>query len=189
MPVQSRKAYPFKTRQARSAGLTLLELLTVVVVLAIVATMLMPAISAMAERMERSKCTMNLRALHIGAEFYLQDQKHWPQISAEYINNGTDEYARRWIEALKPYKVSENVWRCPTVEKKLPPTDKSKTGEQKRIDYYPTPFDSKQVTPHRWAGQPWFIERGAVHDSGNLMIFQDGSIKSFDEIVAKPKKK
>jgi prepilin-type N-terminal cleavage/methylation domain-containing protein len=187
--MQFAKAYPFKSRHARSAGVTLLELLTVIVVIAILTTMLMPAISAMAERMERAKCTANLKSLYIGAEFYLQDQKRWPQINPALIGNESDRYASLWIEALKPYKVSENVWRCPTVEKKLPATDKSKTGEQKRIDYYPTPFDSKQITPHRWAGQPWFIERGAVHDSGNLMIFQDGSVKSLNDIVATVKKK
>ena len=60
---------------------------------------------------------------------------------------------------------------------------------KERIDYYPTPFDNKEITPHRWAEQPWFIERGAVHGAGNLMIFPDGSVKTLDEFMAKVKKK
>ena len=180
------------SRYARSAGVTLLELLTVIVVIAILATMLLPAIANMTSRMERSKCTMNLRAVYLGAEFYLQDRKEWPQIDPALSGRpDSDEYARRWMAALEPYKVSKESWHCPTVEKAMTASkDTSKeanagTGDKKleRIDYFPTPFDSKELTPHRWSTQPWFIERGAVHGEGNLMIFPDGSIKTLDDIM------
>ena len=177
-------------RHARSAGVTLLELLTVMVVIAILAAMLLPAISNMASRMDRAKCTMNLRGLHVAAEFYLQDHKQWPQIDPSLASDHeSDEYAKLWMAALVPYKLSKESWHCPTVQKILQgdqPTD-PKTPKE-RIDYYPTPFDSKEITPHLWAEQPWFIERGAVHGAGNLMIFPDGSVKTLDEFLAKVKK-
>lgn len=175
-------------RHARSAGVTLLELLTVLVVIAILATMLLPVVSNMASRMERAKCTMNLRAVYLGAEFYLQDRKQWPQIDPSLSGKAdSDEYARLWIAALMPYKVSRESWHCPAVEKvAMAAADPDKTPEE-RIDYFPTPFDAKEITPHRWSGQPWFIERGAVHGEGNLMIFPDGSIKTLDEIMLSKK--
>ena len=170
--------------------MTLLELLTVVVVIAILAAMLLPAFASMAARMERAKCTMNLRSLYVGTEFYLQDRKQWPQIDPKLSGDrDSDEYARQWMTALEPYKISKESWHCPTVQKIMLAGDQEGGKKPKeRIDYFPTPFDSKEITPHRWAEQPWFIERGAVHGDGNLMIFPDGSIKTISEIIAKVKK-
>jgi prepilin-type N-terminal cleavage/methylation domain-containing protein len=176
-------------RHARSAGVTLLELLTVIVVIAILATMLIPAISNMASRMDRAKCTMNLKAVYLGTEFYLQDRKQWPQIDPRLAGKESDEYARLWMAALQPYKVSKESWHCPSVQKvMLGDIQDPAKPRKERIDYFPTTFDDKEITPHRWSGQPWFIERGAVHGEGNLMIFPDGSIKTLDDIMLRQKK-
>ncbi len=164
--------------------------MTVIVVIAILAAMLLPAVSGMAARVDRAKCTMNLRGLYVATEFYIQDHKQWPQIDARLSgNHESDEYAKQWMAALASYKVSKESWHCPTVQKILlgdQPVANKKSKE--RIDYFPTPFDNKEVTPHRWPEQPWFIERGAVHGAGNLIIFTDGSIKTLDEFMAKVKK-
>ncbi len=164
--------------------------MTVIVVIGILVTMLLPVVANMTSRMERAKCTMNLRAVYVGAESYLQDQKHWPQINASLAGSATsDEYARRWIAALQPYKVSKESWHCPTVEKTMAAAREPNEKPKDRIDYFPTPFDNKEMTPHRWSTQPWFIERGAVHGEGNLMIFPDGSVHSLDEISTKVRAK
>lgn len=177
-------------RNARSAGVTLLELLTVIVVIAILVTMLVPVLSNMIARMERSRCTANLRTLFVATELYVQDHRQWPQISTQSLGTtGSDQYARDWIAVLTPYKVSEESWHCPTVQKAMTQAAQPKQPSLKRIDYYPTPFDDKEITPHRWSTQPWFIERGAVHGRGNLIIFTDGSIKSLDDMLTQIKKK
>lgn len=181
---------PSLSRYARSAGVTLLELMTVMVVIGILVTMLVPVVSSMTARMERSKCTANLRTVYLGAESYLQDQKRWPQINPALAASATSEqYARLWIAALAPYKVPKESWRCPTVQKAMEEGREPNEKLKERIDYFPTPFDDKEITPHRWATQPWFIERGAVHGDGNLMIFPDGSIRSLDEISIKVRTK
>ncbi len=177
------------SRHARSAGVTLLELMTVIVIIAILATMLMPVIANVIARMERARCSMNLKGLYVGAEAYLQEYGHWPQISTSAMQvKGSDEYAVQWMTVLKPYKISEESWHCPTIQKIIVTTADPSAAPSKRIDYLPTPFDDKQVTPHRWSGQPWFIERGAVHDGGNLIIFSDGSIRAITEMTSKVSK-
>ena len=159
-----------------------------VVVIAILATMLFPMITNMMERMARANCTMNLKALFVGTELYLQDNRIWPQIDTSLLDNtSSDEYARQWIKILAPYKISENTWHCPTIEKTLTQGLKNKQKQDKRIDYYPMPFDDKEITPHRWSTQPWFIERGAVHGNGNLMIFTDGSVKNLGDMLYRKK--
>jgi len=178
------KNSPF--RQARTAGLTLLELVTVIVVIAILVTMLLPVVSSMTARMDRAKCTMNLKSLYVGTESYLQDQKRWPQIDPNLAGEtDSDEYARQWMAALNPYKISKETWHCPTTQKQLSAAESTPNSEspKERIDYLPTPFDDKEMTPHRWSGQPWFIERGSLHADGNLMIFPDGSVKTLYEYL------
>jgi prepilin-type N-terminal cleavage/methylation domain-containing protein len=175
-------------RNARSAGVTLLEVLTVIVVIAILATMLLPAFSGIISQMERSRCTANLRALYMATAIYVQDHRQWPQIPVyEDAGSSNNEYDLAWIAALKPYKISEKVWHCPTVEKVIELQQPLPSGEvrKERIDYFATPFDDKEVTPHRWPTQPWFIERGAVHGAGNLIIFTDGSVSGMDELLTK----
>lgn len=171
-------------RNARSAGVTLLELLTVIVVISILAVMLTPGISHMIERMDRSRCTSNLRDLYLAAELYIQDHHQWPQISTETIEaQDSDQYARDWMAALAPYKVTDATWHCPTIQKAEAQNSQLGPPTLKRIDYFATPFDDKEITPRRWSTQPWFIERGAVHGCANLIIFTDGSIKSLDDLL------
>lgn len=163
--------------------------MTVIMVIAILATMLMPATTAIIEKMARAKCSMNLKTLYVATESYLQDQRHWPQIVVRE-NDKSETYAKEWMATLHPYGVSKESWHCPTVQKTIDAdiAAKERDKEKERIDYFATPFDDRQMSPHAWAGQPWFIERGAVHGVGNLLIFPDGSIKSLDEIIAKGKK-
>ena len=139
--------------------MTLLELVTVILVIAILVAMLLPAISGIAARMERAKCTANLRGLYVAAESYVQDNHQWPQIDPNLAaNTDSDEYAKQWMAALDPYRISKENWHCPTVQKLLvgqPSTDSS-GKPMERIDYMATPFDDKEVTPHLWStGCPW----------------------------------
>lgn len=171
----------------RQWAFTLLELLTVVVVIGILVVLLLPLWSKMRARAQRVQCTSNLRSLYVATETYIQQNGSWPQIVTAESDSDEQDYARAWIAALKPFGVSEKSWICPTIQTLLGNPDYMK-AENVRVDYFACPFDDRPMTPHQWPKQPWFAETGDVHGNGNLIIFTDGSISDMNTIAAGAKK-
>ncbi len=163
-------------------GFTLLEVGVVVAVIAILTAIIIPVVSKLRERAQRVKCATNLRSLSAAASLYVQHHGAWPQIGPASADGPTDQYSAAWIAALAPFNTTRDTWICPTIQNLMGNPDIHEP-DNIRVDYIATPFDDKPITPMQWARQPWFIERGNVHGSGNLIIFTDGSISDLNTVV------
>ena len=86
-------------RSARiiSAGLSLLEVLIALVIIAILITLLIPAYSATRARAQRAQCTANLRSLYLGANLYVTQNGSWPQIT---MVTGSDTTRQDFAQAV-----------------------------------------------------------------------------------------
>jgi len=164
------------------AGFTLLELLVVIVIIGILATLLLPVISTMRARAQRVQCMANLRSLYTATELYIQQNGSWPQIRMSDSDSAEEDYAKAWIATLTPFGPTQKTWICPTTQELMQNPDLS-DPENTRIDYYCTTFDDKPTTPHQWPRQPWFAEIGDVHGNGQLIIFTDGSISELKALM------
>ncbi|MDF2441366.1 MAG: hypothetical protein JWN98_2350 [Abditibacteriota bacterium] len=94
---------PQQSHRVRS-GFTLIELLVVIAIIAILSSMLLPALSKAREGARRAVCTSNLRQVGMGLQMYTSDH-------AERLP-GPGSDGRAWAAQIVPYVGSTQVFVC-----------------------------------------------------------------------------
>jgi len=111
----------------QTQGFTLVELLVVIAIIALLAGMLLPALSRGKERARAILCVNNQR--HISLAFLLYADDHQDRMVPNAVlapppdphygpdGEGTHTY---WVDLIQPYLKSEKIHACPTFSQKVP---------------------------------------------------------------------
>lgn len=90
---------------------TLVELLTVIAVLGVLAGLLVPVLGAVRSKARSTECVSNLRQVGVATWLYIRDQKdRLPSISHDRDESGR---SLSWTQTLAAYLGSDFIGRCP----------------------------------------------------------------------------
>jgi prepilin-type N-terminal cleavage/methylation domain-containing protein len=150
----------------REAGVTLVELIIAMLIMALLVTITIYGLGAYRRRSEDVVCMGNLRGLHAAFSAYLNDNNQvWPQDpkfqdDADFSETEDSDESKFWYETLKPYGPNRSTWLCPA--------DRHSTAVDTDPDIYDTSYTVTQFDE----------ERGGFHGDGEINeVMPDASIR------------
>ena len=104
-------------RVTKNTGFTLIELLVVIAIIAILAGLLLPALSRGKESARRISCASNLRQIILAALMYADEHEdRFPAQPGDGLPvRAVGGDGRNYYDLLMPYVNNPRVWLCPSV--------------------------------------------------------------------------
>lgn len=181
--------------KARLSGFTLVELLVVIAIIAVLVSLLLPAVNAAREAARRTQCINNLRQVGLAVTSYHDTRKQFPQGRNTRDNTGVS-----WAFRILPYLEEQGIYDT-YVSTKRADDDANARAMRTPVSTYFCPsrrgptadrnFDNNDTSPlvlGKAAGGDFAANAGTYYnyyDSDRIDRTQAGAIYTFSKIRAR----
>ncbi len=157
-------------QKRRSRGFTLIELLVVIAIIAILAAMLLPALSQAREKARSVSCLNNTRQFGLALHLYMADHDEW---GISHINSAyktSPPGMKYWTKTIYPYVNSLDVYVCPSrSDETFDGGDRDST-----VGYAINYLCNAQYFPHRFGQVKRPSETALLVDGGSFYQWYTG---------------
>jgi prepilin-type N-terminal cleavage/methylation domain-containing protein/prepilin-type processing-associated H-X9-DG protein len=162
---------------SRHRGFTLIELLVVIAIIAVLASMLLPALGRAKLKAKDIQCVNNIKQQSLATRMYADD--HDSKYPWTFSLRGNQERRKSWFNIIQPYQQSKKVLLCPIRPRKL------KFGEAKEVQYPEDGTVSNYAAnfalggcdwPNVWEYEP--IKDDTVKDPARTVHITDGGTQA-----------
>ncbi len=173
-----------RTKSVKRAAFTLVELLVVMAVIAILAGLLLPAVSQAKESGRATACLSNLRQIGLALQMYVQDNQNRMPIMRDRPAGMTNAPGLPSPDLVLSNELNTaQIWRCPSDRKSVFPRTGSSYGwnsllngqDAEHLRVFMIDFDPHQI--------PVMFDKEAFHQArgekkGVNYLYADGHLKN-----------
>jgi prepilin-type N-terminal cleavage/methylation domain-containing protein/prepilin-type processing-associated H-X9-DG protein len=175
----ARRSSASVTARLRSDGFTLIELLVVIAIIAILTSLLLPALSKAKEKGKSVSCMNSLRQMGIASKIYGDD--HESRFCFTFQVRGDNAFRKAWFNFLQPYQQTTNLLLCPSKTKKFKELVALYPSEQqdKAISNYSMNFSLGGCDwPNVWDVKNWPpVKDSAIKGPASTVHLTDGGTR------------
>ncbi len=146
-PTSKRPTFFRRALDPSAGGFTLIELLVVIAIIAILAGMLLPALSKAKAKAKSVSCISSLKQMGIATKLYADDNEG--KFPHTFQVRGANVLRKAWFNFIQPYTQTTNLLLCPTRTKKF----------KEVVNNYPSDQQDKAVSNYamnfRLGGCDW----------------------------------